>query len=325
LQQDRRLTGVPFIAISSRFDADEMGLFLKAGFAEYYAKSGMAGLSLVEALPRLVSECASKVKKDDKGLLCVFMSAKGGLGTSSLCANIGHNLAAGLQQPRTAVADLVLPMGSIASITGYEGELNLGTIARSLESGPAPDSFWETLPVPEGWGFHLLPGSPDPEVAFRLPAEQIAVMLKALRKSFQNVIVDLGRMLSRLVLPVIQEADTIVLVVGTDLSSVELTGRLWSYLQSQGITRERVFPILNRAVGLQGMTKAEAEAALGIEIRLTIPYLMENFALANNLHVPLTSKYPNDTVSMILKQAAVDIARNALKSHTGELKLPPAA
>ena len=36
-----------------------------------------------------------------------------------------------------------------------------------------------------------------------------------------------------------------------------------------------------------------------------------NFALASNLNQPITTKYPNDTASIIMKDLAVDIVKTA--------------
>jgi hypothetical protein len=59
---------------------------------------------------------------------------------------------------------------------------------------------------------------------------------------------------------------------------------------------------------LEGLTKAQAEEIIGLPIRMTLPYMGGNFALANNQHQPITVKYPTDTASIILKDGARDIA-----------------
>jgi pilus assembly protein CpaE len=315
-QGDRRLALAPVIATSARYDAAEMQTLMAAGCVEYYAKSGSAALALVEALPRLVAESDARANKDDRGVLIVFSSAKGGIGTSSLCANLAHGLAAGLQSSTVSLIDLVLPMGSISSITGYEGPCQPGDLVQRLDANIPLEQLRECFPVPHGWGFHYLPGSPNPEVAAQFPFNRLPDIMDAMRRMFHYVIVDLGRMLSPLVLPVIQAADVIALVVGTDYDSAELSSRLLKYFLSQGIHPERVYPILNRAVGLQGLTKAQIEAALGIEVRMTMPYLIDNFTLANNLHTPFINKFPEDSASMQLKQIASEISRLAIKVRT---------
>jgi hypothetical protein len=72
-----------------------------------------------------------------------------------------------------------------------------------------------------------------------------------------------------------------------------------------------MYTILNRAVGLEGVTKAEAEGMIGLTIHVAVPHLGGNFALANNLHKPLSLKYPNDTAAIVLKDAATQMVSQA--------------
>ncbi len=319
-RRDPRFGLTPIIAISTQNDPDEMERCIKAGYNEYFGKSGMAALGVAESVPRLLAESANKQKKDDKGLLCVFLSAKGGVGTSSLCANVAQNLAFSMTQSTVGVLDLVLPMGSIASIVGADETFNVVEASLKAPSELTSDFFRKSLVAPQGWGFHLLPGSPNPDLASRLSAERIPDIVSGMRQAYNYLVIDFGRTLSRISMPIIQKAEAVALVLGTDVSSVQLTRRTLDYLLAQGVDRNRIYPILNRAVGLQGLSKSEAEAQIGMEIRITVPYMMENFTLANNLHVPVATKFPADTTSMILKQIAAEISQKAIKVHTGALR-----
>jgi MinD-like ATPase involved in chromosome partitioning or flagellar assembly len=127
------------------------------------------------------------------------------------------------------------------------------------------------------------------------------------------VVVDLGRSLSRIGLPIIQKADVVVLTVSTDQSTITLTKEVWDYLQTKGIESKKIFAILNRAVGLEGMTKNEAEGIIGLPIQTVIPYMGSNFALANNLNQPIITKYPEDTTSIVLKDTANNMINLANK------------
>jgi two-component system, cell cycle response regulator DivK len=314
LQQNPLAGNIPCVVLSSQSDPEEMQACLKAGCAEYYVKSGMVMMNLVDSIPRLLMEGRRLRKQKDKGSLFVFLSAKGGIGTSSLCANIGMNLAGHLHQSTLAVADLVLPMGSIASIVGAsEDEFNLVTVADLPAEEVTPDYLRENLVVPDHWLFHLLPGAPDPETAINLQVGHIANIIEVLRKTYDYVFVDLGRSLSKISLPIIQEADLIALILSTDLNTVNHTQKLWHYLKGQSVESSRVFPILNRAVGLEGLTKAETEKILGLEIRLMVPYMTGNFTLANNQSMPVSIKFPTDTASMVLKQAAMEMSQQVIK------------
>lgn len=305
---------IPIVAISERTNADEMGACLTAGCVEYYGKSGLNFISMVDAIPKIIG--AASVRKEngsDEHLLVVFLSAKGGSGTSSLCANIGACLAKNMTPSTVGLADLVLPMGSIDSIVGYAGKFNIVDVARLATKEITPKYLQDNLNVPKNWGFHFLPGTPDPDQSEALNAKQIPDIIKTLTKTYDYTLIDFGRALSKISIPVLKNADAIVIVMGTDLSAVNLTKKLCTFLQSLQIDNQHLFIILNRAVGLEGCSKMEAEQIIGVPIRITIPYMMGNFALANNQNLPIPIKYPTDTATLILNQAALEISSLAIK------------
>ena len=314
IKQNTRTSHIPCVALSSHSTPEEMQMCLQAGCIEYYVKSGMVMINLVEAIPKLVLESQRTSKVSQDGMLIVFLSAKGGTGTSSLCANIGVSMAQHIQSASVALVDLVLPMGSIAQIVGCDQEeFNLVTAAGEASEDVGPDYFKDKLVRADRWSFDLLPGSPDPAAANQLDIRKIPGIISAMRKKHDYVLVDVGRALSKISLPIIETADLIVLVLSTDLSTVTLTKKLWEFLKGQGVALGRVFAILNRAVGLEGLTKAEAEKIIGIDIKLMMPYMMGNFTLANNLHTPIIAKFPTYTASVVMKQAALDMSYQAIK------------
>ncbi|MBK8418935.1 response regulator [Candidatus Villigracilis saccharophilus] len=314
LQKKPSTALIPAVVLSSQSTPDEMQECMQAGCAEYYVKSGMVTLTLVNAIPKILLEKKREHPEKKDGLIIVFLSANGGIGTSSLCANIAMNVAQQIHPSTVGVVDLVLPMGSLAEIVGaHDTDFNIIKVSEMPAEAMTPGYFQSKMLVPPQWLVHLLPGSPDPAMSNHLVVENISGIFYALKKTYDYTFVDLGRTLSKISLPIIHEADLIVLIVGTNQSTVHLTKKAWNYLLDQGIQKHKLFPILNRAVGLEGLTKAEAENFLGFEIKLTIPYMMGNFALANNQNTPIGLKFPNDTVSIMLKQAAFEISKQAIK------------
>jgi PleD family two-component response regulator len=115
LRQDRRTANVPCVALSGRENVQEMSSLLAAGCNEYLVKSGDALARLIQFLSRLLNRDSSPSKR---GKLFVFLSAKGGSGTSSLCANLAMCIGSNRMDKHVAVVDMVLPIGSIANIVG---------------------------------------------------------------------------------------------------------------------------------------------------------------------------------------------------------------
>jgi len=302
LRQDRRTSKVTLVALSSHENPQEMAALLAAGCSEYMVKASQTVQKLLELLPRFIGGVENNPKK--QGKLITFLSAKGGTGTSSLCANISMCLASEKTDKKVAVIDLVLPIGSIANIVGYDDRFNLATAARLEPDQITAAYFKDNLPRVSGWYFHLLAGSPNPESAMQLSADRIGEILNAILESYDFVIVDLGRSLSRISLPIIQKADVNVLILSTDLATADLTMAVLEFLRSQGVDSQCIYPIQNRAVGLEGMSRLELEKKIGLPIGITMPYMGDNFTVANNRHEPLATRLQNDSSILLLRQAA---------------------
>jgi pilus assembly protein CpaE len=301
LRQDRRTSDVMCLALASREDAQEMSALLAAGCNEYMLKSVNAMPRLFQFLPRASEKKHAQLKK---GKLISFLSAKGGMGTSSLCANIAMCAASANEEMRVAVLDLVLPIGSIANIVGSDDHMNL--ISTASQSPEITDSvfFTENLPAVPGWHFHLLAGSQDPPSTNQLVSDRVAGILSALLGSYDYLFVDLGRSLSRISLPIIQHSNVLALILGTDLATCAITKTVCEFLQSLGVDSSRIYAIQNRSIGLEGLSRPEVEKLIGVPVQHTIPYLIDNLTVANNRHEPFLTMFPNDATAMVLQQIA---------------------
>ena len=127
-------------------------------------------------------------------------------------------------------------------------------------------------------------------------------------EAYDFVCIDLGRSLSRISMPIIQKADVIALILSTDLATANLTLTVWDYLKAQGVDPTKVYAIQNRAVGLEGLTKGEVEKKIGLPVRMTMPYMGDNFTVANNRNEPIISRFPNNSAALLLKDIGVQMA-----------------
>jgi MinD-like ATPase involved in chromosome partitioning or flagellar assembly len=326
LRRDPRSANIPILALSKNPDAVLREACLQAGCNEYMLKSGEVVSSLpgvitqmlgkkpeiVQELPQEEPEEAQEIVKEG-GYLIVFLSAKGGTGTSSLCANYAMSIHHNKPESNVVVVDLVLPIGSIAPIVGYDGEVDLISVADLPSEETTGEYFHKRLPELELWNFQLLAGASDPERANELQVQRIPEIISVLQQAYDFVFVDLGRSLSRISLPLLKKADLLVLIMSTDKSTITLTKKVLDYLRAQGIDSQSFYAILNRAVGLEGLTKTEAEEILDLPVRAALPYMGGSFALANNLNQPIILKYPENTASLVFKGDANDMIKTANK------------
>jgi pilus assembly protein CpaE len=316
VRQEISLAHIPIVVFTGKLDPEEMDRYLKSGANDYYGKSGQGIMNFINNISFLVEDAKKKVNVETHGALAVFVSAKGGVGTSSICANIGMELSRLMTKSSIALVDWVLPMGSLSLITGVNDPFNIVEVSKESPEKVTPEYFKEKMIQPKNWPLHFLPGSPDPGAAGSFNINNTQHIIQVLRKAYDYTLVDLGRSFSRISLPIIQQADVIVMVLSNDVSTVALTKRTMDYLLQQDINQDHIYPILNRAVGLEGLSKVEAEKLLGMTIRMTVPYMSSNLTLANNQNTPISTKFPTETTNLVLKQIAIEISQDVIKHKT---------
>jgi pilus assembly protein CpaE len=307
LRADSRTAQTKIITLSQRSRPEEILKGVQAGADEYVVKRAGVETELMERVQAFFAPVEEpSAANRPPGKLISFLSAKGGTGTSSLCANFAQNLAS-LTAPRTVVVvDLVLPIGSISQIVGVASPKTIVEVTHQREPLTAAQ-LKSSIALASDWRFYLLSGAPDPEAAQQLEVSRLGTVFEILRKTFDFILVDFGRALSRVSLPFIRNSARLVLILAADASTVALTKTTLQYLELQNVRHNRVYPVLNRAVGLEGMSRVEMEKELGLKIPGIVPHIGGAFSIANNQHQPIAVKFPNDPASFALHDLAVGL------------------
>lgn len=106
------------------------------------------------------------------------------------------------------VVDGVLPIGSVASIVGYDGGMNIGTLSDMNPDALNETFLLESLPTPPAWKFNLAAGSPDPDTASVLRYDRFGpTSFKPCKPPTTSSSWDVGRSISQIILPILQRAD----------------------------------------------------------------------------------------------------------------------
>ena len=301
IRRDTRTASMPVIALSENLSAEFGKMCILQGYTLFFPKEGESISKLVHQLDSIKkTSTAPLFQKRKGGKVIVFLSGKGGIGVSSIAANIATTIKSLNKDAKVALVDMVLPLGSLASLVGYADSININTLSDLSFEELTPEFMSATLPHIPGWRISLLAGAPNPEAANLLQAKKLPHIVNALREEFDYTLIDIGRSLSRMSLTIIQEANLVSLVLGTDKESVRLGKIIQEYLLSMNIDKKKLYPILNRAIGLEGLTKAQAESMLGTEIKMTVPYMGGNVTIANNQAEAVVRKYPGDTGSVMI-------------------------
>lgn len=295
LRGDSRTSRTKIIALTSRGDPSAANAAHGAGVNQIILKQTDA----VDLLLRTLAESRAPSDEIDTrplrpGRLVSFISAKGGVGTSSLCLNVAHLIGKREPETSTVVLDQVLPLGFLGRIAGVQSPIDIVHLTTSVAPHElTPDFLRINLPAPTPWEFRLVSGARDPIEGAKLNADRLAPALQSLRSAFGRVVVDLGRTLSPLTMMTLRQTDLIIVVFSPTPATVASTSAVLTFLNHEGIDRARILLVSNRPLGIEDEERSEIEKVLTRKIDFSFPNLGHELYLSNRMHAPLEARAPD--------------------------------
>ena len=324
LRGDQRTSRKMIVGLTSRSQPEDTIAGLEAGLNQYIVKQADA----IDTLLRYLTgeQRAGQLRQKVKGpipsnYLIAFLSAKGGVGTSSLCINVASQISRQDSKHTVVVLDLVLPIGSLAQITGSKRPIDLVQLTKMTSGELTPEYLRKNLLAPKSWGFYLVPGCNDPHQAVNLQTDRLSPIIQTLQAAFTYLIVDIGRDLSHIAMLVLRQADAIVMILTPDEPGISSSHIVRNYLLEEGVIKDRLLFLCNRPLATEGLNVDAIEAALGHKINVSIPNMGTRFHLANTLHAPLHLRCPEESATLAINRFSANLLQH-LKQAGDKVRLP---
>ncbi len=305
LRTIERTRGLRIIVLSTLGSAEDIAGSMNAGADDYILKRPGADLELVGKI-RALSAQPKKVGSAEipsrHGKMFSFCSAKGGTGTTSVCVNTAYALAKLEPAADILIVDMVFPIGTVGQSLDFASHKTVAKLTTEEQINPAVIGKYVSPRLK--WGFQLLLGSNDPQEASELAVNQIVPMFDVLKKMYDYVLVDFGRTLSRISLPIMETSEGIVLILTPDTSTVRGSKLILQFFIEHDIPLEKVYVINNRTVGRVWTSTEDIERELGIKLKATIPYTVEYMTLAINAGVQFMERFPDNAATSTFTDVA---------------------
>jgi pilus assembly protein CpaE len=199
-------------------------------------------------------------------VISVF-STKGGIGKTTIAANLAVALAAKSNEVGVIDADLhfgdmalfldLLPHKTIADLA-CQTEINAEAVSKCL------------TPYKDG-GIKILTAPVHPEQAKLITADKAEEIIKNMRAMFQYVIIDTAPLLNDVMLSILKSSDTILIISSLDLPAIKNVKLCLEMMESQKYSHDKVKVILNRANSECGMDLHEVKEILQCELLAALP------------------------------------------------------
>lgn len=304
LRSDQRTDRKILVGLTNQSDPDATVSGLEAGLDQYIVKQADAVDLLLSYLYDLQAEKEEIAAPGGirPGRMLVFLGSRGGVGTSSLCINIANQMASLTPDQSVAAVDLVLPIGSLATMMGIKPKIDLVQLTELSPSELMPDYLLLNLPNPQAWGFYLIPGSENPQHAESLHIDRLAPVIQTLRSTFDFILIDVGRNLSPLAMLTFSQADLLIMILSPDDESIANAITIREHLEREGISEERFVYVTNRPQASESLIGEAVEDLLDAEIDAAVTNFGGDFQLANTLHAPLRLRFPDEMITLNLRQ-----------------------
>lgn len=306
LRANRRTSNIPIIMLSALKSEDDVLRGYGAGADEYVPKPVALAIlaAKVETLLRRGREIAAAPPAPHRSQVIDFLHGKGGVGTTTLAANVAVLLATS-SVDTVAVLDLDPQAAAVAMLLDLRPARVLAEFAR-LAPTEVDDEDLEELVARHPSGVRLLTSSNSPEKAELVTVAATQRALAWLRGQADYVVVDGAPTFSEPNLAAIDAADVICLVTAPRLTALKATQDQLDVLATLAVPVEKTVLCLNRT-SPGGLDLERVGAVFKRRPTVVIPYTPA-FDDVADLGRPFVLAHPDNATTSAIRELVGKLA-----------------
>ncbi len=305
LRADPQTQHIPIIMFTAKTLVDDKVAGFEAGADDYLTKPTHPA-ELASRVKAILARSAAKQGANDEQVpLIAVLGAKGGVGTSTVAANVATVLA---RKHPTILADFRPGQGSLGLFLGFARATGLANLLTRPITDINSRSVTGEL-VTHSTGLRLLLSSTRPkEAQINVSPDAAAAIVRQLRTIAQTVVLDLGAGLTVINQRLLRDASHLVLVVDTQRATLNMGRELLNEMGDLGVGQGRASVVLlNRTQSSLQISWQEAEQILGRDVVAIISPAPELAFQANEAGVPIVHLQPNAIVANQLHKLAEEV------------------
>lgn len=302
----------PIMMLTAQDSLEERINGLEAGADDYMSKPFDATelQARVKALLRRASpiNVAPEVAACQGKVIATF-SLRGGIGVSTIAANLAVGLAQIWGKP-TALVDLALTNGQSALMLN----LSLRHSWADLERAAVYDidaALLDSLLLTHSSGVRVLSPPSRPEQSELITAEKVSHVLALLKQRYEYIVLDLPHDFSETTLAGLDAADQILAVLAPEMAAVRAMSSALDVFTNLTYPPEQIALVLNATFERGALARKDIEAALKQPIALTLPFAADALVSAINRGMPPVVDLATKPIGAALEDCAFFVSKAA--------------
>ena len=315
LRKNPATVTVPILMFTAKTQLDDKVAGFEVGADDYLTKPTHP-TELQAHVKALLARSAQKEKDPNKfvnvpheqqGYVVGVLSARGGLGVSSLASN----LAAGIYsrtQSDVILAELTPGQGTIASDFGYQNQKGLTELLQGAAAEITREKVESSL-TSHNSGLKLLLASENPrDVTLTSQVKNYEALVTRLSTLARFVVLDLGNGLPAFVQKILPMCNERFIVVEGVPGTIQHTKLLIDGIVDLKIDRKSISVVLNNRIRTESLMQlAQVQDKLGHSISATLIPAPEAFVQATRLQTPVVICQPTNMTSQQFLKIADDV------------------
>ncbi|MFZ5631237.1 MAG: AAA family ATPase [Bacillota bacterium] len=251
----------------------------------------------------------------DPGRIITFFSTKGGVGKTTAACNLAISLAQATRL-KVALLDMDLQGGDVSIFMNISARGGLAEVVQEAEySDP---SLLETYFCPHMSGVRILSAPASPEQADLINATHVENILKALKDSYDYIVVDTPAAINDVTLACLELSDQILIMFNQDLPALRHARINLEIIEKLNLT-DKVKLVLNRFRS-DGLKIKDLEKNINATVSAALPEDSEVVLSSINKGHPFVLTRPSDQITRAFRDLAGELAGPAVTAGAGEQK-----
>lgn len=305
LRADPTTAALPVLLLTARDRAIDLAIGLEAGADDYMSKpfEFLELVARVKALLRRAGDAPAVTVAEEPptGRLVAFIGAKGGVGTTTIAANVGVAIAR--SNAAAILADLSPVRGTVTSLLSLAPIRGIDRLPTRHPEAITREAVAESL-IAHPSGLRLLVG---PSGATAVSPDAVSTVLRHLRQLAPLVLTDLDSSINRFSQAVLAEADQVWLIVQPEPASLDRAA-LMLQLMEHVVRPSRIAVLVNQTRPGMVFDPAVVVARTGFPVAHLVRAAPEAYGDAANRGRSLVEYAPQQPASQSLCELASTIA-----------------